>query len=217
MDRELHDARENGTLDVPHLLAVSSNIGMSRIFDALGGDALARWLHRFHFDEAPPVPGAAHGAYPEQIVTGTMEGATVAIGHRVMVTPLQMIAAYGAIAADGVYHAPTLDRGGSPGERLLSPEAARSVLSMLETVVVDETGTGHAARVDGVRVAGKTGTADALVPDSLGTTYASFIGVADLPSRRLVALVGIEAATRDGLTGGAAAAPVFARLVARLR
>ena len=216
-DKALQDAHSSETLDVAHLLAVSSNIGTSHIFDALGGDNLALWLHRFHFGEAPGIPGAAAGGFPARIVTGTLEGALLAIGEGLTATPLQMIAAYGAIAGDGVYHAPTLDRGGSTAERLFSSETARSVMALLETVVVDETGTGTAARVDGVHVAGKTGTAQWTAPDGRERTYASFIGIADLPSRRIVALVGIEAAPRDDMYGGNSAAPAFARLVKRIR
>jgi beta-lactamase regulating signal transducer with metallopeptidase domain len=211
-----HPDHPSETLDVAHILAVSSNIGTSHVFDALGGDNLGLWLHRFHFGEAPGVPGAAVGAVPARIVTGTFEGAMVAIGEGLSATPLQMIAAYGAIAGDGVYHAPTLARGGSPAERLVSSETARAVMALLETVVVDETGTGTAARVDGIHVAGKTGTAEWTAPDGHERTYASFIGIADLPSRRIVALVGIEAPPRDGLYGGNSAAPAFARLVKRI-
>ena len=216
--KELHGwGRADGALDVAHLLAVSSNIGTSHIFDALGGDRFALWLHRFHFGEAPGVPGAATGALPAHIVTGSFEGAMLATGAGGMsATPLQMIAAYGALADDGVYHAPTLDRGGSTAQRILSPETASSVMALLETVVSDEEGTGKGARVDGVRVAGKTGTADWTSPDGHDWTYASFIGIADLPSRRIVALVGIVA-SGDDLSGPKAAAPAFARLVKRIR
>jgi beta-lactamase regulating signal transducer with metallopeptidase domain len=215
-DKAFHDASVNRTLDLGHLLAVSSNIGMSRIFDALGGDNLARWLHRFHFGDTPSVPGATAGGFPAHILNGSYEGAAVANGMGLTATPLEVIAAYGAIANDGVYHAPTLDRGGSTAEHLISPETARSVMALLETAVVDKTATGKAARVDGVHVAGKTGTAVWRMPDGRDRTYASFIGVADLPSGRIVALVGIET-SRDDLSGGKAAAPAFARLVKRIR
>jgi cell division protein FtsI (penicillin-binding protein 3) len=90
-------------------------------------------------------------------------------------------------------------------------------MGLLETVVADDTGTGTAARVDGVHVAGKTGTAGWTAPDGRERTYASFIGIADLPARRIVALVGIEAPPRDDLYGGHSAAPAFARLVKRIR
>lgn len=209
--------RAEGAVDVPHLFAVSSNIGVSHIFDALGGDNLALFIHRFHFGEALGLPGAATGAVPAHIVTGSFEGAVLATGAGGMTaTPLQMLAAYGAIADDGVYHAPTLDRGGSPGERLFSSETARSVMGLLEAVVLDEKGTGVGARVDGVHVAGKTGTMDWTAPDGRDLTYASFIGVADLPSRRIVALVGIGGAG-DEMSGPGAAAPAFGQLVRRIR
>jgi cell division protein FtsI (penicillin-binding protein 3) len=216
-DKALHGGRADGALDVAHLLAVSSNIGTSHIFDALGGDNLGLWLHRFHFGESVGVPGSATGALPAHVATGSVEGAMLATGEGLTATPLQMVAAYGAIADDGVYHAPTLDRGGSAAERLFSSGTAKSVMALLETAVVDETATGKAARVVGVHVAGKTGTSEWTAPDGRDRTYASFIGVADLPSHHIVALVGIEAPSRDGLSGGEAAAPVFARLVKRLR
>jgi beta-lactamase regulating signal transducer with metallopeptidase domain len=210
-DEALHGGRAEGALDLAHVLAVSSNIGTSHVFDALGGDNLISWLHRFHFGETT-------GTLPAHVETGSIHGASLAMGSwGLTATPLQVIAAYGAFASDGVYHAPTLDRGGSTAERLLSPETARSVMALLETVVVDEIGTGRAARVDGIRVAGKTGTSEWTAPDGRDRTYASFIGIADLPSRRIVALVGIEAASRDELGGPTAAAPAFARLVKRLR
>jgi beta-lactamase regulating signal transducer with metallopeptidase domain len=215
-DKALEDHAVFGTLDLGHLLAVSSNIGTARIFDALGGDNLALWLQRFHFGDAPNVPGATTGAFPQHIETASFEGAAVAIGMGLTATPLQMVSAYGVLAGDGVYHAPTLDRGGSTAERIVSSETASSVMSLLEMAVADETATGKAARVEGVYVAGKTGTSEWTAPDGRDRAYASFIGVADLPSRRIVALVGIEAA-RDDLYGGNSAAPAFARLVKRIR
>jgi cell division protein FtsI/penicillin-binding protein 2 len=189
---------------------------MSRIFDALGGDKLGLWVRRFHFGEASSVPASAPGTVPAQIVTGTFEGANVAGGEGLTATPLQMIAAYGAFADDGVYHVPTLDRGSRAGERLVSSATARSVRALLETCVMDNAATGKAARVDGIHIGGKTGTSEWTGPEGRDHTYASFIGIADLPSRRIVALVGVQA-SRDDLYGGRAAAPAFARLVKRIR
>ncbi len=214
-DKEFVGGRAEGAQPLAHLLALSSNIGVSHVFDALGGDSLVLWMHRFHLGEAPAIPGAAAGVLPVHIVTGSFEGAELATGAGGMTaTPLQMIAAFGAIADDGVYHAPTLDRGGAAAERILSSETARAVMGLLEAVVVDEEGTGKLARVDGVHIAGKTGTSEWTAPDGRDQTYASFIGIADLPSRRVVALVGIVA--RE-MSGPAAAAPAFARLVKRIR
>jgi cell division protein FtsI (penicillin-binding protein 3) len=90
------------------------------------------------------------------------------------------------------------------------------MMTLLEAPVMEEPATATAARVDGVRVAGKTGTSRWTTPDGREATYASFIGVADLASGRLVLLVGI-AAVRDKFYGGDAAAPSFARLVRRIK
>lgn len=205
--RAIRDASPNGMLDVAHLLAVSSNTGASKIFDALGGENFVAALHRFHF-------GAGPGALPTHVATGSYEGAELAIGDSLTTTPLEMIAAYGALAADGVYHAPTLEHRVAPGERLVSSETAAAVLALLETAVVDDAATGRAARVEGVHVAGKTGTAG-WTERGHAVTYASFIGIADLPTRRVVILVGIEA-SREDMSGGKAAAPAFARIVSRV-
>jgi cell division protein FtsI (penicillin-binding protein 3) len=201
-DQVLRDASPNGALDAAHILAVSSNIGTSHIFDALGGDRMAAALTRFHFT-APP-----------RLETGTREGALVAIGELSTATPLQMAAAYAALASDGVYHAPASKA--SSGERVISSATAAQIMAMLDTAVSDPDATGKRAKVDGIHVAGKTGTAD--FKDAAGHehTYASFIGIADLPRGRVVALVGVDTLRTD-VSGGSIAAPAFARLISRLR
>jgi beta-lactamase regulating signal transducer with metallopeptidase domain len=204
--REIHDYAAHGALDAAHLLAVSSNIGTSHIFDALGGDRLDSWLTRFHFSDVP------------RVTTGSLEGAELSIGEGGLTsTPLQMAAAYGALASDGVYHAPTTSKQASPGERLVSSATASQVLAMLDTAVTDPKATGLRARVDGIHVAGKTGTADIAGPDGRQRTYSSFVGIADLPSHRVVALVGVETSGDGDVSGGTAAAPAFASMIRRLR
>jgi beta-lactamase regulating signal transducer with metallopeptidase domain len=227
----LRDASPNGTLDVAQILTVSSNIGASRIFDKLGGAGLGRWLGRFHFGEPTGIQlrEPAVEKIPAGIETGTFAGGALASGHGSalrpglggdIASPLHMAAAYAVIASGGVYNAPTLVRDGSPGasrrttnERLLRPETARTVIGMLERVVYDEHGTGQAARVEGARVAGKTGTADQ--PEgSPGRYYSSFIGAVPADAPRFVILVGALLADEKGV-GGKVAAPAFARIAAR--
>lgn len=211
----LHDAGDNGILTVPEMLAVSTNVGFSRIFDRLGGDRFGRWLRRFHFGEAPRIVGAAAGELPARIEDGSFEGAAVAIGEGQMTaSPLQMAAAYAAIANGGVYVAPTMTPGArAPGETILRPETAQAVMSMLEGTIASERATGKLARIAGVRVAGKTGTAD-FSADGGSIIYASFVGIVPADHPRFVVLVGIEA-PRGGASGGQVAAPVFARIGSR--
>jgi cell division protein FtsI (penicillin-binding protein 3) len=87
---------------------------------------------------------------------------------------------------------------------------------MLEDVVESDHGTGNAARVAGVRVAGKTGTADQHPdgPEEEDASYASFVGAAPSENPRYVVLVGADVVGK-GAFGGSVAAPVFARIVTR--
>jgi beta-lactamase regulating signal transducer with metallopeptidase domain len=213
--RTLHDAGSYGLLTLPQMLAVSTNVGFSRVFDRLGGDRLSRWLRRFHFGVAPAVSGAVAGELPGHIEDRSFEGATVAIGEGMTASPLQLAAAYAALANDGFYVAPTLSpRASAPREAILRPETARTVVAMLEEAVAGERATGKLARVAGVRVAGKTGTAEFPGPGGGMVVYASFVGIVPADHPRFVVLVGVEA-PRGGESGGKVAAPVFAQVAAR--
>ncbi len=213
----MRDAQPNGVLTVPQMLAVSSNIGFSKVFERLGGARLDHWLRAFHFGEAPTIEGASGGAMPARIVDKSYAGAMVAIGESVTASPLQVAAGYAAIANGGVYVAPTSSRrsGAPPHERVLKPETARAVVALLEQAVSSPQATGKLAQIPGQRVAGKTGTAAWERPSGGEGTYASFVGFVPAMAPRFVILVGAEE-PRAGESGGNVAAPVFARVASRL-
>lgn len=129
---------------------------------------------------------------------------TIAFGQRFEVTPIQMITMLATIGNNGVYIRPHLvkeiisktekDENGinkvtkiekEEGERVLSEETAKNVLSMMQTVV--EEGTGKKAKVEGYNVGGKTGTSEDGV--NTGKYIASFIGIADVKDPSVVILV----------------------------
>jgi cell division protein FtsI (penicillin-binding protein 3) len=211
------DTSKHGVLDVAGILEVSSNVGAVKIFDALGGAKLAAWTRRLHLADTAPMqlPNVAAGVAPATIEDHSLVGATIAIGEGVRATPIQLAASFCAIANDGVYHAPTLVKHADAGERVMTEGTARTVLGLLENVVTGPNGTGKAARVEGVRVAGKTGTALLSVDAGDGSYYASFVGAAPLEHPRYVILVGVEAA-RDHGSGGQVAAPVAGRIFKRV-
>lgn len=188
---ELYDARPYGMLSVAEIVQVSSNVGVSRIFDRLGAEAFEHGLGRFHI-EAPP-----------GLADSPLEGAMAAIGHRVQTTPLSLALAYAALANDGLYSGHGAGR--AEGERVVRPETARAMTAILEGAVSAPRATGRAAQIPGVRVAGKTGTSDG------AHHVASFVGYLPADAPRYVIYVGIESPIA-GATGGTAAAPVFARL-----
>jgi beta-lactamase regulating signal transducer with metallopeptidase domain len=203
------DASPNGMLDAKGILAVSSNVGMVRVFGKLGGAKTATWLARLGFANAP------------KTIEDTTRGAAYAIGASMTATPLEVAGAYAMLANGGTYHAPTFAARKDQAPRVLSRQTAKTVLEMLESVTTSDRGTGKAARIEGVRVAGKTGTAhvrkskDGADYYASSEYYASFVGTAPLESPRYVIFVGAETA-RDGGTGGKLAAPVFARIMKRL-
>ena len=197
----LRDAGQYGSLDAREILAVSSNIGVSRIFDVLGGERLGDGLRRFRV-----------GA-PSNIANASLRGAIIAIGEGSWTRPAELAAAYGVFANDGLLVTP----GAAGPERVLKESTARSLRSMLEGVVNGERATGKAASVPGVRVGGKTGTSDdpdcEMCAQGPGT-FASFVGIVPIDRPRWVIYVGVGQPNKQG-SGGTIAAPAFAHIASR--
>lgn len=197
----LHDWAQYGSLSTAEILAMSSNIGTSRIFDVLGGERLGDGFRRFHV-----------GA-PAEIPSGTMKGAVISIGEGSTTTPLALAAAYGVFANDGLFVTPA----NPGGERIIKASTAKTLRTMLEGVVSGERGTGKAAAVAGTRVGGKTGTSDDAdcesCPQGYGT-FAHFVGIVPIDAPRWVIYVGVGNPKKEG-SGGTISAPVFSRVATR--
>jgi cell division protein FtsI (penicillin-binding protein 3) len=218
--------RPAGTrLTIPQVLAYSSNVGTIAVADRLGPQRIFDYQQRFGLGTATGegMPGESPGRLLAPLRWSPSASGSVPIGTSVDATLLQMAAGYAAIANDGVYVAPRLVRSTvaadgtvSPGpaprtRRVLSPEVAAEVRTMLEAVVVHPGGTGRRAAVPGHRVAGKTGTVDRFVDGRYTTANAvSFIGMAPAEAPRYV--VAVSAAVPRG-AGGAVAAPVFSSIM----
>jgi len=220
-DRVIEEAepRPTETMSVAEMLARSSNIGTITLAELVGRERLGRWISRFGFGSPTGIdfPGESPGiVLPVDRWSGSTIG-NVPIGQGIAVTPLQMAAAYGALANDGVRIQPHLVdhvRGRKPKKlarhRVVTPAVAQQLLGMLQGVVSSQ-GTGSEAAVPGYLVAGKTGTA--AKPDSSGgysdTNYvASFIGIVPASTPRLVILVAINE-PQGQIFGGLVAAPAF--------
>jgi peptidoglycan glycosyltransferase len=184
----------------------------------LGSEAIVDAARRFGWNADPSVPGEVPSTLPpaSEIVT-PLEVASTAIGQfRTLATPLVLASAAQAIAANGLRRVPTLALGERTRTvRATSPRIARTVGSMMVDVVAR--GTGTAAALPGVRVAGKTGTAEledtrtesgVTAPSDPSNTDAWFAAYAPAKRPRLVVAVML---VRAG-AGGATAAPA-ARVV----
>jgi peptidoglycan glycosyltransferase len=185
----------------------------------LGSEALVDAAERFGWNSKPTVAGEVPSSLPPAGEIDTpLEVASTAIGQfRTLATPLMLASVAQTIAAGGVRNVPTLALGERPRRvRVTTPKVARTVGSMMVEVVAY--GTGTAAALPGVRVAGKTGTAELedtrdpetgeTAPSDPSNTDAWFTAYAPAKAPRIVVAVML---VRAG-AGGATAAPA-ARVV----
>ena len=222
-DRVIHDAEKRGTVNysVAQILAHSSNIGAITLAEMLGRTRLSSWITKFGFGRTTGVdfPGESPGiVLPPAKWSGSTIG-NVPIGQGIAVTPVQMAAAYAAIANRGIWSRPHLvdhvAGGARPSlnrRRLVSPKIARQLMVMLKDVVAE--GTGQYAAMPGYQVAGKTGTAQK--PDShggyaTGLYVASFVGIVPASRPRFVILVAVDE-PHGAIWGGTVAAPAFQQI-----
>ena len=221
-DRTIHDAETRPTerMTVAQILTHSSNVGTVTIAERLGPEELSRWISRWGFGRTTGVdfPGESAGlVLPLDQWSGSTIG-TVPIGLGIAVTPMQMAAAYSAIANHGVRETPHLvAKVGSrrvavaPSRRIVSRATSRKVMTMLRDVVIE--GTGTAAAIPGYTVAGKTGTANKPTAHGYSTSkyVASFVGIVPAKRPRFVVLVMIDE-PKGAIWGGVVAAPAFQQI-----
>jgi peptidoglycan glycosyltransferase len=149
-----------GTLE--HAFAVSCNSVFAPLGARLGAGRLVATAERFGFNHDPGIPGAAESTLPgASQIQGELDLGSTAIGQgQVQASALEMAIVAATVADGGRRPQPTflLDSQPAVGAPVMSPQVARSVRHLMLEVV--RNGTGTAAAVPGVLVAGKTGTAE---------------------------------------------------------
>jgi cell division protein FtsI/penicillin-binding protein 2 len=220
-DREIGESHDRGwvNLTTRGILEQSSNVGAIKIGQLLGAPRFDHWVRRFGFGKRTGVdlPGEEGGILlPLDKYSGSSMG-NLPIGQGLAVTPIQMAAAYSAIANGGILRPPHIVEsvGGRrtpepKGHRVISEVTAASVRRMLEGVL-GPGGTASGAHIDGYVLAGKTGTAEK--PDENGgysdTKFvASFVGFAPARDPKLLVTVMVDEPSGD-IYGGTIAAPAF--------
>lgn len=219
-DSEKHDTRDMSVLDI---FTISSNVGTIKIGSMIPDGALRTYLAKFGLGAKSGVDFNGESPGQTDIASGCSSClASQFIGYSIAATPLQMAAAYAAIANDGEWVQPHLVRSESTPEgdevpfvperrRAVSEDTAWAMRQMLRMVVEDGTGTG--AQVDGYQVGGKTGTASKLLPEggyAEEDNVASFVGMAPIDDPKVVVAVVLDSPAFEFRFGGLAAAPVFA-------
>ncbi|MFN2515341.1 MAG: penicillin-binding protein [Pyrinomonadaceae bacterium] len=229
--RVVHDPRPFGVLTLSDALGKSSNVAAIKLGMRVGDETMYDYITRFGFGSRTGIelPGETAGLINPLKRWLPSSIGSVAIGQEVAVTPLQMVAAFGALANDGIRIAPHLIReirtaSGTTSYRpdpkqhhVISKETAVALRGMLEGVTLN--GTARKAQLGGYTAAGKTGTAQKIDPRTKTyskTKYvASFVGFAPVNNPAVVIIVVIDEPA-GAYHGGDVAAPVFRQIAEQI-
>jgi cell division protein FtsI/penicillin-binding protein 2 len=225
------DTHPHGIITFQQAMELSSNIVMAKVSDRIGSEQLYTTARNFGFgtETGVDLPGEINGDLkkPNQWSGTTLN--TMAYGYEVGVTPLQIATAYAAVANKGVLMRPFVIRKvvSAEGEvvmetqpqivrRVISAATARLLTEFFEGVVLR--GTGRAAAVPGLRVAGKTGTARKFIDGKyeVGRNTSSFVGYFPADDPKVVCLVMLDHPRIGGTTGGESSAPIFRQIAAKV-
>jgi cell division protein FtsI (penicillin-binding protein 3) len=214
----IHDVHPAAALSLSQVIQKSSNVGAAKLALAMPSEAMWDLFQRVGFGTAPQLgfPGAAAGRLRPYKTWRPIEQATMAYGHGISLSLVQLARAYTVFARDGELVPLTLVKTNAEasGEKVLSSASAKAVRAMLE-LAVQNGGTGPRARIMGWRVAGKTGTAHKQENGGYAADkyLASFAGLAPVSAPRLVIAVMIDEPSAGQHYGGSVAAPVFAHVM----
>jgi cell division protein FtsI (penicillin-binding protein 3) len=212
----IHDDHKEYALTVEQVIQKSSNIGAAKIALSLPPETMWNALSEAGFGTAPGTgfPGEVSGRLRPAKSWKPIEQATMAYGHGISVSLVQLARAYTIFAGDGDLKPATLFKVDGPvaGRPVIKPQTAAEVRHMLE-MVTQPGGTAPLAQVSGYRVAGKTGTAHKLENHVYVNKYvASFVGFAPVSNPRLVVAVMIDEPSGN-YYGGSVSAPVFSTVM----
>ncbi len=223
-DRRITDFHAtNKVLTLEEVYLHSSNIGSSRLAVEMGPNVMRDYFTRFGLMDAAPIElrESARPRRPRQWDDSTL--ASLSFGYGIMITPLQMTAAMNALTNGGRYLPLSLRKGGRPGATARQVVSARTSLTMLQLLRANVVhGSGTHAEAAGLRVGGKTGSANKLVgghydpSHAVGTFAAVFPADGPVNARRYSILVLMDEPQTYPKTGGFVAAPAVGRIADRI-
>jgi cell division protein FtsI (penicillin-binding protein 3) len=223
----LHDHKPHGNLTFTEVFRYSSNIGTTKIAQKLGERTFYKYAKRFPIGRLTGIDlkGEVSGLLKKPSTWSRTTIGALPIGHEVTTTPLQLVSMIATIANDGVLMKPYVVKyikdehdevieSFKPEiiDRVISSNVAKRVTAIL-TDVVDE-GTGRLAQINGVRVAGKTGTAQKVINGRYSNSnfVATFVGFAPADNPRLAIAVVVDD-PQPIYYGGTVAGPVVKEIL----
>ncbi|HYE96061.1 MAG TPA: penicillin-binding transpeptidase domain-containing protein, partial [Rubricoccaceae bacterium] len=227
--RTMRDAHAYGRLTFGEAIAKSSNVAMARVATRLEPGQFYQTARALGFGSPTwiDLPGEVAGRLKRPSEWSGTTLPWMSTGYEVEATPLQILTAYCALANGGLLVQPHLvaarrDRQGQTTwtarpdsvRRVFSEATARALTPYFERVVSRD-GTAERAAVPGLRVAGKTGTAQTATGGGYARAYrATFVGFFPVEAPE-VAIVVVLDAPRNGIYGGHVSAPIFSAVARR--
>jgi len=214
-------------MSVPEIMMYSSNIGSVQMVRQVGPEAQERFMSSLGFTRklALEVPEVGQPRYPRPWRPINMM--TIAFGHGLSVTPVQLVSGISAMANGGVLRPATLikrpEGEAVPGVRVISAQTSESVRRLMRLVVTG--GTAKVANVPGYLVGGKTGTAEKIMAHGgyarRHANLSSFVGVFPMNDPRYAVFVTVDEPHGNKKsagyeTGGWVAAPAVARVISSM-
>ncbi len=222
----IHDfERIKPWLNVSEIFAYSSNIGSLQEALVVGTETQQRFLASLGLTHRSPIELREVGDPMAPNPWTKVNTMTIAFGHGMSVSPIQLATGVAAIINGGVLHKPTLLKnadGTQPaGVRVISPETSDTMRRLMRLQVVE--GTGKNANVTGYLVGGKTGTAEKVVHGSYGkkALLSSFVGVFPMTDPKYLVLAMVDepkpnAHSYGFATGGWVSAPPVGRVISQI-
>ncbi|RBW44538.1 peptidoglycan glycosyltransferase FtsI [Psychromonas sp. B3M02] len=214
--RRVRDSHNYGKMHLAKILKKSSNIGVSKLALRLKPEELQQTFADFGLgnDTGIGLIGESVGRLPIRHRWSDFELATMSFGYGITATTLQLAKAYGILGSGGVQYPLSIIKGAKqPGEQVVPENIAREVVEMMEGVS-EKGGTAPKAKVDGYRIAGKTGTSRKAEAGGYGDDYvAVFAGLAPATRPRFSIAVMINEPQGDRYYAGDVAAPVFSEVM----
>ncbi|MEX0736499.1 MAG: penicillin-binding transpeptidase domain-containing protein [Bacteroidota bacterium] len=229
--RLIKDTHEHDMLTFQEAIEQSSNIVMAKASLVIGPERLYRQARNFGFGIPTGIdlPGEVRGRLkkPNEWSGTTLQ--TLSYGYEIAATPLQIAAAYAAVANGGVLMRPYVvarvtntasdaiyEQRPQVIRTVVTPETAKLMTRAFEGVV--ENGSGKDVRINGVRIAGKTGTSRKVVDGKygMGSYTASFVGFFPVENPQIVCLVMMDNPRAVSYYGGLTSAPIFRAIAERI-
>ncbi len=229
--RPIRDSHEYDWISFQEAIEYSSNIVMAKVGPNIGAERFYRQARDFGFGIPTGIefPGEARGRLKKPFEWSGTTLQTLAFGYEVAVTPLQIACSYAAVANKGVLMKPFIvsrvqtndgevivEQRPQMIRKVISSETADLLTQAFEGVV--ERGTATEVRIQGVRVAGKTGTSRQVISGKYGdgNYTASFVGFFPAEDPQLVGLVMLDKPRARGYYGGFTSGPVFRAIAERI-